>query len=484
MNKITATDFYDYRQCKYKVYLDRFGNEKEKDSVSSFVKMLWSKGIQHEDEVISSIIKDKKFEEIGKEKPADKEAFQETLELMKKGTDFIYQGVLMDGNFVGRPDLLEKVEGDSNFGKHYYIPVDIKMGKGYEKDDKSNLKDSYLFQLTFYGLLLEKIQGVFPKKGKIININQEEIDYPLDLSNKKFNKILSDLSEINKGEELYEPTVSSKCNLCEWQSHCEKWAEEKNDLSLIFNLGEVKYRFKEYGIETIDDLLETPLQDWLNQLPGIKKRGYFKRIAEKSFTSFYNKALILKKGKERIDPSIKLPRTEKEIHFDIEDDPTQNVVYLHGFWIVENGKGRYEYIFAKNINEEEKATRKLWDFLEKLDKVPVYHYSQKEISTLNNLQEKYGLPQEPLDNLKRNAVDLYKIITKYTDWPLASYGLKSICKFTGFKWSSADASGANSIEWFSRFIGGEKEIFDKILKYNKEDCKATFHLKKYLEENI
>ncbi len=99
------------------------------------------------------------------------------------------------------------------------------------------------------------------------------------------------------------------------------------------------------------------------------------------------------------------------------------------------------------------------------------------------LQEKYKLPEEPFEILKRNAVDMYKVITDYTDWPLTSYGLKSICKFIGFKWSSEDAGGANSIEWFSKFLQGDKKMLEKILKYNEEDCRATNYLKDYLQKN-
>ena len=189
------------------------------------------KSIQHEDDVITSIIKKKgkTFEEIKKDKPASKETFKETLELMKKGIDYIYQGVLIDDNFSGRPDLLEKVEGKSKFGNYYYIPVDIKAGRGYEGGDYEDLKESYLFQLTFYSLLLDKIQGVIPVMGKIINIDKEVIDYKLELANEKFNKILSDVSKTNKGEELYQPVVGGKCGLCDWQSYCKKWAEDRDD---------------------------------------------------------------------------------------------------------------------------------------------------------------------------------------------------------------------------------------------------------------
>ncbi len=489
MKKITATDFYNYIQCKYRVYLEKFGDPELKDKVSPFVKLLWERGMQHEEKVIEPIRKrkDKTFAEIKKDQPANQKTFKETLQLMKKGVDYIYQGVLMSDNFSGRPDLLEKIKGKSCFGNFYYIPVDIKAGRGYEESDSGDrkIKEYYLFQLKFYGLMLNKIQSFVSNVGKIINIDNEEIEYDLNLASDKFLGILKDISIINKGKELYQPIIGGKCENCEWKNYCKKWAKNKNDLSLIFYVGEIKYRLQEYGIKTIDDLLKLPLNKWLADLPEIRGKGYFKGIAEKSFSSLYKRVVVYKKGKEEISPAIELLNGKKEIYFDIEDDPTQNISYLFGFWIVDRskGQGNYKYILAQNIDDEERAVNEVWDFLKSLDGIPIYHYASHEISILKRLQEKYKLSEEPFEILKRNAIDLYKIITEYTDWPLTSYGLKSICKFIGFKWSSEDAGGVNSIEWFSKFLQGDKKMLEKILEYNEEDCRATNYLKDHLQKS-
>ena len=55
---------------------------------------------------------------------------EETLSLMKEGKPLIYQGWLEKriDNIIyrGRPDLLEKRPGISNFGDWIYVPIDIK----------------------------------------------------------------------------------------------------------------------------------------------------------------------------------------------------------------------------------------------------------------------------------------------------------------------------------------------------------------------
>ena len=82
-----------------------------------------------------------------------------------------------------------------------------------------------------------------------------------------------------------------------------------------------------------------------------------------------------------------------------------------------------------------------------------------------------------------SAIDMYQWIVENTDWPLTSYGLKPICKYTSFKWSADDAGGANSIAWYYEYLDGDNTMMEKILTYNKEDCMATAHLKQWLEEN-
>lgn len=483
---IVATDFYNYTQCKHLVYLDKNGDPKLKDKVSDFVKMLWFRGIQHEKNMIEKIAKDndKSFAEVDRNKKADQETFNQTLELMRKGIDFIYQGVLIHNNYIGRPDLLEKVSGKSIFGDYYYIPVDIKAGRGYEgeefEDEKSKL--SYRLQLTFYALLLDKIQNYKPQAGKIININEEQLEYTLDTQDEKFIKYFDDIELMSNGKELYQPTIGGKCSMCQWKTYCKKWATKNKDLSLLFYLGENKYGLQGYGINNYEDLLKHSLQEWLEILPKAKKQGYFKGVAEKSLTNFYNRALTYSKGKEIIYNKIDFPTGNKEIHFDIEDDPTQDIVYMFGFWIRDNGKEHYHYIIAEDLHDEEKATLELWDFLKNNQGIPIYHYSHHEKSTLRRLQEKYNLDPQIYEKFLEDTFDLYEAIKKNTDFPLPSYGLKSICKYLGFHWSAEDAGGANSIEWYSKYLAGDKSMMDKILKYNEEDCKATAYLKDYLNK--
>ncbi|MFB3146415.1 MAG: hypothetical protein ACE1ZO_04760, partial [Nitrospirales bacterium] len=153
MKTITAQDLYNLTKCHHRVYLDANGNPEEKGEVGSFVKLLWELGLQTEREYIASI-GDIPVEDL--EALSVEQAFHETIRLMRDGAPLIYQGCLIDGPYVGRPDLLVKrEEGESQFGAYLYEAIDIKAGRGWERAEsrKPKFKEHYAFQILFYRML-------------------------------------------------------------------------------------------------------------------------------------------------------------------------------------------------------------------------------------------------------------------------------------------------------------------------------------------
>ncbi|VVT29892.1 hypothetical protein SPHINGO391_510191 [Sphingomonas aurantiaca] len=81
------------------------------------------------------------------------------------------------------------------------------------------------------------------------------------------------------------------------------------------------------------------------------------------------------------------------------------------------------------------------------------------------------------------CTDIYAIIAKRTDWPLSSYGIKSIAKACGFEWEDVDPGGANSIEWYDRFVEtGDGALRNRIVAYNRDDVIASQVVRDALEE--
>ena len=59
-------------------------------------------------------------------------------------------------------------------------------------------------------------------------------------------------------------------------------------------------------------------------------------------------------------------------------------------------------------------------------------------------------------------------------WPTNDQSIKTLAKYLGFEWRDTDPSGAESIEWYHRWVeGGDELVKQRILEYNEDDCRAT-----------
>lgn len=457
--------------------MDIYGNPDEMGEYSDFLQMLWEHGIQIEREIVDKIRRECPLIEIkGYSGP---ETFAETLRYMQAGEPLIYQGVLIHGDKVGRPDLLEKTAGRSKFGDFYYIPCDIKSGRATKAEEGDEIKDHYAAQLLFYCGLLEIIQGIRPKTAKIIDINGEVTEFSIvDYEDHYLEEKKSMDAIVYHGKEP-EPVICAVCKECVWKDSCLRWATERQDPTLLFKLGKQKYELKKRGITNIEDVKRMDIVQFTTP------EGKIKRVGEKTLEAWKRRAGVWLSGKPLIRSKPEFKNASKEIYYDIEDDPSLDHVYLHGMVEVEDGRPLdYRYFLAAGREEEEKAARAMWAYIESLSGTDViYHYGSYEKTKLKRLWEKYGLSDEVLEKFDLLRVDLYRFVEQCSDWPVSSYGIKSIARFLGFDWSAEDAGGANSIAWFNEYRknpAGRQDLLEKILTYNREDCEAMIRVKEFL----
>ncbi len=478
--KISASSFYNLSKCHRRVYLDLYGDPNEKGEFSDFLQLLWEKGLQIEREILEKIKKEVEVETVeGKPGP---ESFDQTLGLMRKGTSLIYQGVLIQGDYIGRPDILERQEGNSVFGVYHYIPCDIKSGRATENKEDGDIKKHYANQMLFYAELLEQIQGKKPEIGKIIDINGEVTNFAIHDYEEEYLENRALVKAIVYDRKEPEPIIGGICKECVWSNPCLRLANAVQDPTLLFKLGKQKYKLREKGVRDIQDISKINVADFLK--PSGKIRG----VAEKTLVQWKRRAEVWLSKKAVIHTKPEFKKASKEIFYDIEDDPSLDHVYLHGFIEVTNGKkGSYKNLLALKREDEEKIARELWEYIESLSEdVIIYHYGSYEKTKANRLMEKYGLSHTIMEKFDRLRVDLYRIVESSSDWPLSSYGIKSIAKHLGFKWTSEDASGANSIAWYNDYRKSpdkNKDLLQKILTYNEEDCEAMIIVKNWLMNN-
>jgi predicted RecB family nuclease len=488
---ITASKLYDYLQCPHRVWRDIYGPRDEKiKETNPFVQLLWDKGVQYEQKVIGQI-----GEFLDLSKGSLEERFEKTKEAMKAKTPLIYQGVLMVDNIAGIPDLLRLMPDG------LYMPIDIKSGMGVEGADEENdeegkLKKSYAVQLALYCDALIRLGFKNKKTALIYDIRGNEIEYNLESPVGKINKmtlwelyedILSKVSALLENKTQNKPAMAGICKLCPWYTSCKKWTEKTDDPTCLFYLGRSKRDTlsQDAGINTVQDILTVNIDDLMKQRKGDK--NFLKGIAEKTMEKIITRANILRNIKKPVAYSkVDFPLVDYELFFDIEDDPTQEFVYLHGVYERSPNGERFLDFTAKEISStaEKQAWSDFWQYIKSLpqNNFSVYYYSHHEKTTYKRMQKVYSdvVSADEVEGFfgNPNVIDLYQIVLKNTDWPVGSYSLKALAQYLGFSWRDKTPSGALSIQWFNDYIKTKDEsILNRILLYNEDDCKATMVLK-------
>lgn len=479
MKTISAQELYNLTTCAHRVYLDANGDPQDKSEVSAFVKLLWELGLQTEHEYIGTL-GDIPISDLNTMRPGD--AWPETLRLMKAGVPLIYQGCLIDGPYVGRPDLLVKRDdGTSIFGPYLYEPIDITAGRGWEERNgkRTRFKEHYAYQMLFYRMLLERIQGAGLSVGRIINVDKEIEEFSLDAFGDKFSSALQEVEQLVAGRETSEPVLGSHCQLCPWHRRCERWVQEHSDPTNLFFVGKQKFQLKAVGLRTVEDIAAMEVGDYLKPPTKIARMG------EKSLARMKERARVRVAGQPVIRQGYRFPECRREIYFDIEDDPTRGVTYLFGLLVQEAGAATFDYFLARRPEDEEATVRAFWDFLAASSGDDVFYvYSHKERTTLRHLMDRYALDPGVFERYCAMEFDLYAdLIVDYSDWPTYSYGIKQIAKLIGFKWRDPDPSGANSIAWYNQYLAdpSNESPLRRILRYNEDDCRAMVAIKRYFE---
>jgi predicted RecB family nuclease len=294
-------------------------------------------------------------------------------------------------------------------------------------------------------------------------------------------------------EEKNKPAMAGACKLCPWYDSCKKWCRENSDLTNIFNLGRSHRDTlnQELGVESVADVADLDV----DLLAGDKRKDkeFLRGIGKPTLKKIKNRAIILSETKKPVlYKNIEFPSVSYELFFDIEDDPTQDFVYMHGVYERNGENERFVDFTAKDKTKEAEKREwgRFWEYIKSLPEgdFAVYYYSPHEKTTYKKMQKLYPdvISAEEVEGFfaNPNVIDLYiDIISKYTDWPLGSYSLKDIAQYLGFRWRDETPSGALSIQWFNEYLKTkDNAILERIRLYNEDDCKATMVIKDALEE--
>jgi predicted RecB family nuclease len=472
---------YSLVQCPHRLTLDLHEDPSRRDPESKFVELLWERGTAFEEEVMAGL--DMPFTDLRDLRADEKE--RRTLEAIARGDDLIYSGRIRSGDLLGEPDLLKR-HGDG------YVPGDIKTGAGEEGStdlEDGKPKKHYAVQLAIYTDILEQLGFSAGRVPFIWDVHGREVTYYLDQPPGRrtpetlwdiYKVCLSLARKIADRRHKTLPACMSTCKLCHWRTLCRRRLEKFDDLTLIPELGRSRRDALIEHVKTVGDLADLDLKPLImgskTVIPGVGP-GMLKK--------FRLRARIQKDpdGRPFLKEALRLPTAPVELFFDIEADPMRDICYLHGF--VErrqrvNDSERYVCFVAEEptAEEEMRAFAEAWAYVRSSQPATIFYFSKYERTWWRRLQARFPDVATPAEIETMfdpgTAVDLYcDVVRRHTEWPTTDYSIKTLATFLGFEWRDESPSGAESIEWYHRWVEtGDASIRSRILDYNEDDCRA------------
>ena len=482
VKRLTDKMFYKYLRCPHWVYWDIYGKGSDAAESSELLRKIREHEVLEHGEFLGSFGKVETVPGEGDEE----EHFARTLELMKAGSAAIFRGRLIDGMWIGAPDLLRRAKTPngtvSKLGDWLYEPYLIKnILVGEEKD----IRDEFRFELAFYALILEKLQGVRPDTGYVIAADKTVHGVKINSVLEDFHLTLREIENIVNGKKPA-PFLSSSCKESPWFGSCVREAEASDDICLIYKIRRTDHaKLYAAGIKTIAELAHTDLDTLETAVPEMSRRK-LEMLRRQAIALRDRRMVVIQQPSFAPAP---------EYYFDIEGDPLRNLHYLFGLLRVASpkAKGIYSYSLAKNPADEKEA----WlGFLELVKKAPAgapfYHYGTYEKIVVALFAEKYGGDRKTIEKLEKGLTNLLPTVCESVALPVYFYSLKDIVKEMGFTWRHKEASGVNSIVWYEDYLRQKasgkkrdalkaKKILQDIVDYNEDDVRATLFLKRRLE---
>jgi uncharacterized protein len=498
--ELSATDLVGHLNCLHLTTLDRtvaeglLGKPKVWDPL---LRILAERGAAHEQSYIDHL-GEAGFEVVridGVEVTA--EAVAGTLAALRKGVQVVVQGALAHDGWVGRTDILRRIDGvPSALGDWSYEVIDTKLAR--------ETKAGAVLQLCLYSDLLAQAQDAVPEYMSIVApwSDFEPQRYRFADFAAYFRKVKRGLqgSLAQAGAANTYPDPVAHCDICRWREMCDKRRRVDDHLCLVAGISKVQIsELKQRGISTVERLAGMPVP--LNWKPDRGAADSYVRVREQARIQF--EARQAGAGKFELLPVeagfglTRLPEPSPgDIFFDLEGDPfvgEHGLEYLFGYLAGDENGPAYRSQWAFTRAEEKQAFESFVDFvMARWAAHPdfhIYHYAPYEPAALKRLMGRYATREEEIDRMLRAGlfVDLYQVVRHALRASVESYSIKQLEQFYDFKRETAlpDANAAlaelqASLE-LDDAVSASEECKAAVLAYNKDDCRSASDLRDWLE---
>jgi predicted RecB family nuclease len=476
---ITADLLLNYQRCNRRAFLDTYGDETRRDPPNDYLLKLFQDSAGNH----RKYLENRAYAQPDYPRGDWLAGAEATLEMMQQGRDRIYQGVLVaeeqGAQLVSVPDILVKQPGESIFGDWMYVPIEIKLSK--------RPKQEYQIIAAYHVKVLAEVQQAWSETATLLLRGREAFDVDLWEVLPRMQEILDGCIAAVENQQEPEVFISrSRCSLCHWYSHCYAIAKADQHLSLLPGVTQSRYaQLQAMELTTLESLARvSPNQ--IEPLPGFGNETARKLVRQaKSVllnTAFLGESLVANNpGRHPVFQEI--PTAPIELYFDIEAEPSLNLIYLHGVLVVDriHQTETFHPLLAESPEEEKMVWQKFLDLVWAYPDAPIFHFCPYEAQTVEKLGKLYGTPEHLIKPLIARFFDLHDRITQLVTLPVESYALKHIARWMGFNWRDSSASGAQSIYWYAQWLEtGDRTFLNSILIYNEDDCRATYLIKDWL----
>lgn len=502
--QLTASDLANSLGCQHLTHLDLLvarGDLKAPGYLDPALEALQQRGYEHEAAYVQHLrSQGLAVAELG-EVVDTQPQFAATLAEMKRGTEVITQATLLSDGWMGRADVLRRVDTPSaNLGGYSYEALDTKLAR--------ETRGRTILQLCLYSDILAGIQGCLPEQMHVVPPGVDFVPESYRVANYMayYRLVRAQVQSVVEkadwsGDETY-PHPCEQCDICRWWQECDQRRHADDHLSLVAGISKMQVaELQGRGVNTLAALASTELP--LDPRPT--------RGSHEGYARIRDQARVQLEGCERGEPVhemlepeegfglFRLPEpTPVDIFFDFEGARfvgEEGLEYLFGVVSLDgDGKPQYESLWGLTAAAEKQAFESFVDDAiarwEADGGFHIYHYAPYEPSAIKRLMGRHATREDEVDRLLRGErfVDLYAIVRQSLRASVESYSIKDLEPFFGFERVVDLRSAARhmqALEYALEFGAPDstpKEVRDAVEGYNRDDCLSTLQLRNWLED--
>jgi predicted RecB family nuclease len=359
-----------------------------------------------------------------------------------------------------RLQAVERVPSEGRGKAAQFIPIRFVFFNKLSKDDK--------LQLAFDAFVLSAAMEREVSGGKSIHgDNHATLKVKTSALAGEVRKRMEKITTLLTSPAPPDHVLNRHCPECEFHASCRQKALEKDDLSLLSGMSEKERKaLRSKGIFTITQLSYT-----------FRPRHRPKHLRDKREKYHHSlKALAIREKKIHIVGSPELKIEGTPVYLDVEALPDRDFYYLVGLRIGNGETAVQHSLWADAIEDEGKIWQEFLAILATVEKPVLIHYGSYETTFLKRMSAKFSIPADDpaaLVQPLKSSINLLSTIFAQIYLPTVSNGLKQIAEFLGFRWSTLDVAGPQSVVWRHAWEGARDPLIKaKLVTYNAEDCSA------------